>query len=337
MRGRSSCGAGRRTGRSSGGAARSAGRVGTGSAAAVGGDRRPRPAVGSATARRPGRGRSRAPATRRGRRPRRPQLVGSDVPGLRGSSSRTAGQPPVSSRGGLVGPAPGGSSVRRRLARHPAGLGAHDDPLDQHLAGQLLGELGAQPAHVGAQLGELAELLPQRISARRRPAARRPGPPRRAAGQRGEVTAQLRHPGDLVAQARQRRDVAAQRVELVAHRVLGLAAQLVLQLQLVLAAGGDLAVELELVGPAQLAPPGPRRRPGRCSRRPAANVARTNAQATATTATPQVLRVVGEEDRERGGDGQREPAGQRRRSRVPGAAGARGRRRRPRARGMPPA
>ena len=32
---------------------------------------------------------------------------------------------------------------------------------DQHLAGQLLGQLGAQPAHVGPELGELAQLLAQ--------------------------------------------------------------------------------------------------------------------------------------------------------------------------------
>ena len=93
----------------------------------------------------------------------------------------------------------------------------------------------------------------------------------------------------------ERGDVAAQRVELVAHRVLGLAAQLVLQLQLVLAPGGDLALELALVGPAQLASRAAAAATRSVPRRPAAKVASDERPGHGDDGQPEVLRVVGEE------------------------------------------
>ena len=137
-------------------------------------------------------------------------------------------------------------------------------------------------------------------------------------GQCGDVAAQLGDAGHLVAQTRQRGDVPAQRVELVAHRVLGLAAELVLQLELVLAAGGDLALELQLVGAAQL------RLAGRGVGLVAAPAAggeggEDERPGHGDDGDAQVLRVVGEEDGERGGDRQREPTGQHESPRAGGA------------------
>ncbi|MBN1091430.1 hypothetical protein JKP75_01800 [Blastococcus sp. TML/M2B] len=198
------------------------------------------------------------------------------------------------------------SSVRVASPRHPAGLGAHDDPLDEHLRGELLGQLGAQPAHVGAQLVQLAQLLPQ-------------------GAERGEVVAHRGHPGDLVAQPGQPSGLGAQRghaghllaqpgeggqlgaerVELRAHGLLALPAELGLQLQLVLAARGDLEVQLVLVGPAQLPLAGRGGRP--VARAAAGGEGRQDERpGHGDDGDPEVLGVVGEEDRERGTDRQQE-------------------------------
>ena len=68
-----------------------------------------------------------------------------------------------------------------------AGLGAHGDPLDEHLARQLLGELDAEPAH-RAQLASWPRSCRSDIGRRRRPGGP-PGRRRRAGRQRREVTA----------------------------------------------------------------------------------------------------------------------------------------------------
>ena len=167
----------------------------------------------------------------------------------------------------------------------------------------------AQPAHVVAQLGQLAELLPQRGQLGDVVPER--GDPGHLVAQRrqaGDVGAQLGDAGDLVAQLGQPGEVAAQRVELGPHRLLGLAAQLALQLQLVLAPGGDLPVQLVLVGPAQLRLAGAR---GDLVGGPAAGGegGEDERPGHAHDGEAQELRVVGEEDRERRRDRQREAAG----------------------------
>jgi hypothetical protein len=197
-----------------------------------------------------------------------------------------------------------------RFGREPAGLGPHDDALDQHLAGQLLGELGPQPAHLAAEFGQLAEVVPQRCQRGHVVAqGRDAGDVLAQRGQRREVAAQLGDPGDLVAQTGQARDVAAQRVELVAHRVLGLAAHLVLEPQLVLPARGHLALELQLVRAAQLGLPGSGG--GAVAPAPAGGEHREDERPRdGHDGDPQVLRVVGEEDREGGQSGEDEATGE---------------------------
>ncbi|TFV64130.1 hypothetical protein E4P41_02495 [Geodermatophilus sp. DF01-2] len=59
---------------------------------------------------------------------------------------------------------PGGGRLAVR-GGGPDRLGSQHDPLDEHLAGELLGELRAQPADVGAHLGQLAEVEAGEIAA----------------------------------------------------------------------------------------------------------------------------------------------------------------------------
>ena len=195
-----------------------------------------------------------------------------------------------------------------QLGRNPAGLRAHDDALDEHLAGQLLGELGPQPTHVGAQLGELAELLTER--GQRDDVVPERGHPGHLIAQRGErreVGAQLRDPRELLTQSADPGEVLPQCVELRAHRLLGLAAQLALQLQLVLAARSDLPLQLELVGAAEL---GLARAGGHPVGGPpaAGKGGEDERPGDADDGQAEELRVVGEEHHEGGRDGQREAA-----------------------------